>query len=152
MFSSHQILFRSAITSTGFKLSIFNWSTKSNLSFKPSKSKYVSYNSKISTSYSINNSIIDLKCHHKEWGIVISDDLQWHLHHNYVLDKSYKTLGMIRQAFGQSNSVITKAKLYTSLVCSQLAYCSIIWCPYLVQDTNKFELIQHRATKFIMND
>ena len=56
--------------------------------------------------------------------------------------------------FGKSNSVITKAKLYTSLICSQLAYCSIIWRPYLIQDIIKLESIQRRATncKFIMND
>ena len=132
--------------------SLSNWSTKSNLSFKPSKTVHVSYNSKISTSYSINDSTINLKSHHKDLGIVVSDDLQWHLHHNHILDKSYKILGMIRRAFGKSNSVITKAKLYTSLIRSQLAYCSIIWRPYLIQDIIKLESIQRRATKFIMND
>ena len=69
-----------------------------------------------------------------------------------IIDKSYKILGMIWRAFGKSNSVITKAKLYTSLIRSQLAYCSIIWCPYLIQDIIKLESIQRRATKFIMND
>ena len=132
--------------------SLSNWSTKSNLSFKPSKTVHVSYNSKISTSYSINDSMINLKSHHKDLGIVVSDDLQWHLHHNHILDKSYKILGMIRRTFGKSNSVITKAKLYTSLIRSQLAYCSIIWRPYLIQDIIKLESIQRRATKFIMND
>ena len=96
--------------------------------------------------------MINLKSHHKDLGIVVSDDLQWHLHHNHILDKSYKILGMIRRAFGKSNSVITKAKLYTSLIRSQLAYCSIIWRPYLIQDIIKLESIQRRATKFIMND
>ena len=35
---------------------------------------HVSYNSKISTSYSINDSMINLKSHHKDLGIVVSDD------------------------------------------------------------------------------
>ena len=85
-------------------------------------------------------------------GIVVSDDLQWHLHHSYILDKSYKTLGVIRQAFSRFNSITTKTKLYTALVRSQLTYCSVIWHPYLAQDINKIKLIQCRATKFIMND
>ena len=34
--------------------------------------------------------MINLKSHHKDLGIVVSDDLQWHLHHNHILDKSYK--------------------------------------------------------------
>ena len=87
-------------------------------------------------------------------GIAVSDDLQWHLHHKYILDKSYKMLGVIscRQAFSRFNLITTKAKLYTALVRSQFTYCSVIWHPYLVQDINKLESIQCRATKFIMND
>ena len=46
----------------------------------------------------------------------------------------------------------TKVRLYTALVRSQLTYCSPIWLPYLVQDINKLEQVQHRATKFILND
>ena len=42
--------------------------------------------------------------------------------------------------------------LYTALVRSQLTYCTPIRCPYLVQDINKLEQVQHRATKFILND
>ena len=117
--------------------SLFNWSTKSNLSFKI---VHVSYNSKISTSYSINNSIINLKSHHKDLGIVVNDDLQWHLHHNYILDTSYKILGMIWRAFGQL-PVTTKAKLYTSLVRSQLTYCSVIWHPYLYKPDTRYQPI-----------
>ena len=61
-------------------------------------------------------------------------------------------LGVIRQAFSRFNSITTKAKLYTALVRSQLTYCSVIWHPYLIQDINKLESIQCRATKFIMNN
>ena len=43
------------------------------------------------TTNSINNSIIhSVNSHHKDLGIVVSDDLQWHLQHKYILDKSYK--------------------------------------------------------------
>ena len=133
--------------------SLHNWSTRSNLSFKLSKSVHVSFNPNTPTTYSINNSMIHSNSYHKDLGIVVSDDLQWHLHHKYILDKSYKMLGVIRRtAFSRFNSITTKAKLYIALVRSQLTYCSIIWRPYLVQDINKLESMQRRATKFIMND
>ena len=61
-------------------------------------------------------------------------------------------LGVIRRTFNKSNSITTKIKLYTSLIRSQLTYCSIIWRPYLIQDITKFEQIQRRATKYILND
>ena len=45
-----------------------------------------------------------------------------------------------------------KWSLYTSLVHSQLFYCSQIWHPYLLVDVKAIELVQRRATKFIIND
>ena len=74
--SSNPILINNYILQQDLN-SLSNWSTKSNLSFK---SVHVSYNSKISTSYLINDSMINLKSHHKDLGIFVSDDLQWHLH------------------------------------------------------------------------
>ena len=59
--------------------------------------------------------------------------------------------GIIRRTFSQSNSVTTKIK-YTSLIRSQLTYCSIIWRPHLIQDITKLEQVQRRATKYILND
>ena len=45
-----------------------------------------------------------------------------------------------------------KRSLYTSLVRSQLLYYSQIWHPYLLVDVKAIELVQRRATKFIVND
>ena len=62
--------------------SLLNWSTRSNLAFKPFKCLF---QSKTPTTFSINNSIIHSNPHHKDLGIVISDDLQWYLHYKYIL-------------------------------------------------------------------
>ena len=98
----------------------------SNLSFNPSKSVHISYNSKFSTSFTINNLIINSESFHKDLGVIISRDLQWNCHHNYVLDKAYKILGVIRHTFSQISSVTTKVRLYTALVRLQFTYCSPI--------------------------
>ena len=47
-----------------------------------------------------------------------------------------------------------KLKLYTSLMKSQLTYCSVIWRPHLLQDITKLEQLQRRVTKYniILND
>ena len=115
--------------------SLLNWSIKSNLSFKPSKSvhMHVSYNSKIPT-------------------LIIRI---WVLSLGEICSGIYITITYISltndikylQAFSQFNLITSKAKLYAALVRSQL-----IWRPYLVQDINKLESIQRRVTKFIMND
>ena len=43
-------------------------------------------------------------------------------------------------------------RLYVSLVCSQLFYCTQIWRPYLMKDILNIERVQRRATKHILND
>ena len=56
------------------------------------------------------------------------------------------------RVFSSSVAVPAKRSLYTSLVRSQLLYCSKIWHPYLLVDVKAIELVKRRATKFIVND
>ena len=48
-----------------------NWSTVSRLSFNPSKSVHISFNSKFSTSYELNNCSINSQLSHKDLGVII---------------------------------------------------------------------------------
>ena len=121
------------------------------LSFNPSKSVHISFSSKPPTSYILSNECpINSPSSHKDLGVIVSSDLQWHQHHDHILGKAYKTLGIIRRTFSHSNSATTKLNI--SLIKSQLTYCSIIWRPHLIQDRSKLEQIQQRATKYILND
>ena len=61
-------------------------------------------------------------------------------------------LGMLRRIFSCSIAVSAKRSLYLSLVRSQLLYCSPLWHPHLLADIKRFESVQRRATKFIIND
>ena len=45
-----------------------------------------------------------------------------------------------------------KVKLYTSLIGSQVLYCSPVWRPYLIKDIKKLEQLQCRATEYILSD
>ena len=131
---------------------LFSWSSLSNLFFNSSKSCHLSFNQNFITSYTINNSTVISKQHHKDLGVTLSTNLEWSTHHDIILSKAYKTLGLIRRTFSPSTLPSTKAKLYISLVRSQLTYCSPIWRPYLMKDINKLEHLQRRATKYILND
>ena len=61
-------------------------------------------------------------------------------------------LGLLRRVFSKSVSISAKRSLYVSLVRPHLLYCSPIWHPYLLADIRTLELVQRRATKFIIND
>ena len=85
-------------------------------------------------------------------GVTLSDNLEWKTHHDIILSKAYKTLGLVRRTFSSSIPPLTKVKLYVSLIRSQLMYCSPIWRPYLVKDISNLEHLQRQATKYILND
>ena len=54
--------------------------------------------------------------------------------------------------YSSYHNVYTKLSLYTSLVRSQLIYCSQVWRPFQIKDITFIERIQRRATKYILND
>ena len=64
----------------------------------------------------------------------------------------YKILGLIRRTFSVSHYSLAKAKLYTTLVRSQLTYCTQLWRPHLMKDILNIERVQWRATKYVLND
>ena len=99
-----------------------------------------------------NSSSINIVTSQKDLGIYISSDLSWTHHHNSIVAKAYKMLGLLRRTFGAFHSITTKKQLYLTLVCSQLTYCSQLWRPQLTKDITSFERVQRRATKFILND
>ena len=51
-----------------------------------------------------------------------------------------------------SHYPLAKAKLYITLVRSQLIYCTQLWRPHLIKDILNIERVQWRATKYILND
>lgn len=69
-----------------------------------------------------------------------------------ISSKAYKLLGLLRRSFSGSCSIPAKKLLYTSLVRSQLTYCSQLWRPQLLKTMKSLEAIQRRATKYITND
>ena len=128
------------------------WSGTSDLKFNLNKSVHLSFKAKVVTSYTMFDSPIPHSDFHKDLGIILSDDLSWNKHYSLITARAYKVLGLIRRTFGSGHHVTTMIKLYTSLVRSQLLYCTPLWRPHLLKDINNIERIQRRATKYILND
>jgi len=131
---------------------LLTWSTSFNLRFNSSKSCHLSINQNYPTLYTINSNIIATKPSHKDFGVTVTDNLEWKTHHDIIISKACKTLGLVQRTFRSSIPTLTKVKLYVSLNRSQLMYCSPVWCPYLVKDINNLEHLQRWATKYILND
>ena len=125
------------------------------LRFKEAKCvllRFVSGKVLFDNTYTINDLPIQSVNMHRDLGIMVSSDMSWSSHHDHIVSKAYKILGLLRRYFNTSNSTSKRKRLYFSLVRSQLVYCSQLWRPYLIKDIVKLEKIQRRATKFILNN
>ena len=135
--------------------SLQNWSNDNYLPFNVLKFVQISFHGHFSHStfdYHLDNNTVLPHSHHKDLGIVISSDLSWNFHYNYISSRAYKLLNLLKRSFSSTKSPSAKKLLYISLIRSQLSYCSQIWRPYLLKDIQSIEQIQRRATKFILND
>ena len=101
--------------------------------------------------YYINDKLICRKEETKDLGIIFNSDLSWDKHHRTITSWAYRCLYLLKRTF-TTHAVTSKKLLYISLVRAQLKYCSQLWRPYLIKDIIVLERVQHRATKFILND
>ena len=132
------------------------WSLSLDLLFNEAKFVHVRFWAKPSfnldtTTYTVNEKPIKQLSKHKDLGIVFSCNLNWTDHYMTSATKAYQILSLIRQTF-RINCIEAKKHLYISLLRSQLMYCSQIWRPQLIRDITALERVQHRATKYILND
>jgi hypothetical protein len=125
-----------------------------NLFFNEKKCSTVHYMPRLSTTlnYHLNGQQVPSKAMEKDLGLIVSADFNWRPHYQSITSRAYKVLGLLRRVFSGSVSVSAKCSLYTSLVCSQLLYCSLVWHPYLLRDIRCLEQVQRRATKFVTNN
>ena len=79
--------------------------------------------------------------------VTFTSNLSWSLHIDIIISKTYKILGLIRRTF-HTNCIITKKKLFLSLVRSQIMYCSQLWRPSLIKDISSLERV-HYIRKYI---
>lgn len=101
---------------------------------------------------SSNNTRIKLLDTHveKDLGIIISNDLKWDQQIAKATRTAQFALSQIRNTFTCHEPEIIRP-LYLALIRPHLEYAVAVWNPHLVQDCNKLERIQRRATKLCPN-
>ena len=135
--------------------SLFNWSNHWKLSFNELKCILICFSAScpaVNLSYFLNQHQLSVTNSHKDLGIIVSSNLDWTDHYNYISGQAYKIFGLLRRTFINCNSTHAKKLLYLSLVRPKLTYCSCVWRPHLIKDITTLENVQWWATKFILND
>ena len=131
---------------------LFTWSVNNDFRFSVPKCIHLSFNSKFTTTYSIDGCPLPQLLSHRDLGLQLSSDMSWFKHYQIITAKAYKYLGLLRRVFHSCHSIRARKLLYLTLVRSQLTYCSQLWNPYMIKDTTILEKVQRRATKFILAD
>ena len=88
--------------------SLLHWSKLVNLSFNPNKCIHICINPKIIQSYFLGDNIIPTRSIQNNLGVAICDNLHWSEHHNNILFKAYKMLGLVSCTFCANVSTMTK--------------------------------------------
>ena len=103
--------------------------------------------------YSLDGSTyLDYVNSEKDLGVTITSKLDYSVQCDRLLAKANQQLGIIRRNCYFVTNVNRRRTLYLALVRSQFENCSIIWRPSTKTLSSKFESIQKKAIKWILNE
>jgi len=129
---------------------LYNWSTKNKMPFNKTKCEVITFNQGKTPlpSYSIGGQALRCVDETKYLGVILQSDLKFKKHITQTMNIANRTLGCIKYTLHQAPE---KAKLlaYTSLCRPRLEYADVLWDPADATTSNKIELIQNKAIRFI---
>ena len=134
--------------------SLLDWESKWQMSFHPDKCKVMSITRarkrKQSFSYHIRETMLETVKSAAYLGLELDERLDWSPHINKVMAKATRSLNFIRRnlRIGSQN---VKSSAYRGLVRPPLDYWSIVWNPHLARHIQQVEMIQRRATRFVLD-
>ena len=124
------------------------WSSSNAMTFNVSKCKQMLLSRKrnptIPTPMLLNGEVVNS---YKYLGFVITSDLSWSSHINYICSKAKKTLGMLYRQFSNHSSEPAMIRLYLTLVRPVLEYGAEVWHPHLFKDIQALENVQKFALR-----
>ena len=131
--------------------SMLSWCLRWKLRLNPEKCAGIHFSNSPAVTPTLYNTDSEIKFvqHHKDLGIIVTNNLSWSSHHHHICSKAYFALNLIRRTIS-TTSIDVKRRLYISLVRSNLSYCSQLWRPQHLKDIALLERVQRRATKYII--
>ena len=128
---------------------LVEWSRKWQLGFNEAKCKVIHLGkSNPRHQYVMNDVTLESTADEKDLGVVVDEDLKFHLHVSKAVSKASRMLGLVRATFSCLDES-TVPRLFTTMVRPHLEYGNIIWHPRYRRDKLEVEKIQRRATRLI---
>ena len=131
---------------------IQNWADKWLVTFNPSKSESMTITRKINKPYHpplnmYNQQIVEVP-YHKHLGVCLSNDCSWHNHINYVKNKAWAKIYVLRKL----KYMLDRKSLeiaYFTFIRPVLEYADVIWDNCTVNDKNELDKIQNEAGRIV---
>ena len=137
------------------------WASNNLMRFHPKKCKVISVAHKdkgFSTlpfynyPYVIGVEILDYCEYEKDLGIHVHERLQWSMHYSSLLAKATQQFNLLRRTCHFVKNQKHKRALYLTMVRSIFEHGSVLWSPSALSIMDKFEAIQKRSVKWILNE
>ncbi len=132
-----------------------NWSIDNKIKFHPSKCKLLRSTLKrdlIITNYNLGTSQLEAPGNERDLGVIMHPKLIYNKHHLAILAKASQKLGLIKRNCSITTCRKGRKTLYLSLVRSLFEHCSQVWRPTTATQIQKFERLQKRAVKWVLNE
>ena len=102
--------------------------------------------------YTIGNSILDYSNNERDLGVNVNIKINFEEHQASLINKAHQLFGITKRSCNFVKDRSRKRSLYLAMVRNQFDHCSIIWRPKLQYQIDKFEKLQKRAIKWILNE
>ena len=160
LYADDMLLYKPINSSTDFSQlqldinSINEWVNKNFLHMNPGKCKAMLISRKRKTvqlpQFLLNGTPIQHVKTFKYLGVLLSSDLSWCNHINFICSKAKKLLGILYRRFYESMNSDNLLNLYSLHVRPHLEYAAPVWDPHLIKDTSQIENVQKFALRMCL--
>ena len=129
----------------------YNWCILNDLSLYVEKCSILSFSRSFSTlifNYELSDNELQRVYNHKDLGVIFDCKLEFKMHVDYIVSRGNSLLGFITRNSKDFKCPYTFKSLYVNFVRPVLEYCSVAWCPYYKNASNRIKKIQKRFTRY----
>ena len=133
---------------------LYNWSIRNKIRFHPHKCKLLTVTLKrdpLAYSYNMNGVILVSSDSETDLGVKVLKNLKWNTHHKTIICKASQKLGLLKRTINFTKNKNHRRTMYLSIIRSQFEHASPLWNPVTQTQITKFEAVQKRCIKWILN-
>ena len=134
---------------------LYAWSVANKIKFNTNKCKVITVTlqrNPLLYTFRMNGVDLELVKSEKDLGVTITHKCKWNTHHSTILSKANQKLGLMKRTCSFSKNKLSRKILMLSVIRSQFEHASPVWRPTTSTQMNKFESLQKKCIKWVLNE